>query len=255
MTSMNPSFNISKLAFTAAKECVAQLAEDGITLSQFLRALAQMDGSHSPLIPAALDNLAINLPSVLDAWRNRDEFSGPLMEWSVESVSTQCSADLLNLARAGSRFHSPAKDITEEKILDFDIDDYASELEREGSTLWRVFGSLFDTVTPRAAYVRNWRHRRAEEAAGGSRASRKTQPRQVDVDMEDVGMDSTMHEDGVDSESDLDEPIDGITAEGDEEPEDLPEQMAERRKKNSRVVSTLLNKVQDIEGPSPDMFN
>ena len=220
---------------TVITETLQYLQDDGISISQFLVALVHPDNSALPLCQTAVKDLARNLPQILKAFDGTPPVSKPLNDWSIQHVTEACSADLLKLAHQNTGFHYPVKDLTEDRIVNFNVEEYATQLEEHGPTLWHVFGRLFETATEKTAYMREYRKRRTQNT--GSSTSKG--PRQADVDMEDVGV-------GDKGSSDDEGPDVGSFAEGDEEaPEDLNVQLEDRHIKNVRMVcaSTILNRI------------
>ena len=155
-------------------------------------------------------------------------------KWAIKFAQDTYQSQVFLLTRKPSGFHFLAKNMTQDQLKSFSIEETANKMEELAPDLWRLFGILL-SADPRLNYNK---HRTRNQASSGG--SPKRQQGQYGMDDGDIEVQDHNYED-LDDEQWVDDGEDAVPLleDGDDEPEDLEDLEKEKVDAIIVIVSKL----------------
>lgn len=174
-----------------------------------------------------ISSIAVKFTLIMNAAQKNAQCAHIVTEWTEKALTKVYANEILTLTKKESGFHFVAKETTEESLRSITIDHLAKTIEAKAPNLWRLLNVL-SSADPKTNYQRAWLFKRRAASHPSKGRSKHVDG---DLEMEDFG------EDGF--ERDEEDPAMLPIGLDEDEPEDLADQIEERRLMLEKIVSHL----------------
>ena len=211
---------------------LSQIALCGTTLGDVVIMAMSCPGHGS------VHDVSLHVENLLDELHGHELMHEKVSAWVHMTMKRLYTAEILMLTRPDAGLHYVAKGITEDKLCEFNIDNIIEQMSADAPLVWELLGELL-SADPHLQYKRDWTRKQAQEAAAAKRWPHQetSTGSSNNHELEDVDMnDNTNLDDDEQYWNFFDESV-PIVEEDEDEPEDIVDQVRQRRESKIEIVS------------------
>ena len=202
-----------------------------LSIQAFLEtALSSPQHATHPLVTA----LAGDIDQVLCCFRTNEMTAPITSKWAIKFAQNTYQSQMHLLSCKSSGFYFLAKNMTQDQLKSFSIEETANRMEELAPDLWKLFGILL-SANPRSKYQKYWARNQANSRGDTGRRQGRYGMDDGDIEVQDHNNEDVDYEQGVDIEED-NVPL---LEDGDDEPEDLEDLEKEKVDAIIVIVSKL----------------